>query len=104
MLATILQASVAQPIDLSSWQLVWLCVGMIGGLVIVTFVILARVGRGNELTSVLCDGQPLRMLTVASIVASVLVLALAGRIDSQAVATILSGIAGYVLGSAGKPG
>jgi hypothetical protein len=85
------------------WPLVALCAALMAGLVAVTFAILRQIGRGAEVTAVLCDGSPLRMLTVASIVATVMVLALSGHLQSEAVATILSGIAGYVLGGAHKP-
>ena len=84
-------------------QILWLCFGLIAGLLAVTFVILRRTGVGLSLVDVAGDCSPLRLLTVASIVASVLVLGLAGRLDSQAIASILSGLAGYVLGGVSKP-
>jgi hypothetical protein len=59
-------------------------------------------GGAKTFTLFLQRGDALRIMTVGGIVVAATFLALAGVLDGAAVAAILSGIAGYVLGGLGK--
>ncbi len=84
--------------------IVWAVVGLLG-LALVCFTVLGAIAfvRADKGTAVSFGllfqrGNFLRLGTVALIVLAVILLALEGILNSEATATILSGVAGYVLG------
>lgn len=62
----------------------------------------SRVGTAKSFTRLLERAEAVKLSAVILIVLAVTLLALLGRIDSQGVVGILSGIAGYVLGGLQK--
>jgi len=72
------------------------------GLTIVGAVAFWRAAGGSDaawaFTRLLERGEAVKMLTIILIVLSVTMLALLGKLESQGVIGILSGIGGYVLG------
>lgn len=76
---------------------------MVGGTIIGS-VAFWRAGSGTAKTfSLLIQrGNLLKLLTVLCIVIAATMLAILGKIPSEGITAILSGIAGYVLGGIGK--
>lgn len=62
----------------------------------------SKVGTAKSFTRLLERAEAVKLSAVILIVLAVTLLALLGRIDSQGVVGILSGIAGYVLGGLQK--
>ncbi len=89
-----------QPFSLTADQFLILCGIMILGLVAAWAVAFHSMRGQSKLSAALfADGLFLRLLTVVFVVCAVFGLALVGRLTSE-IATIFSGIVGYVLGSA----
>lgn len=83
-----------------AWIFVWVI-----GIVTLGFTIVGGIafwktntGGAKTFTLFLQRGDALRIMTVGGIVVAATFLALAGILEGAAVASILSGIAGYVLG------
>jgi hypothetical protein len=102
---TLLGQASHTPVDteLVKWVIVAisaiLAVGLIG-LTIVSYVSFSRdnVVASENLNRFFGAGSALNLLTVLAVILSATVLALAGKLENGA-ATLLSGIAGYVLGA-----
>jgi hypothetical protein len=92
--------------------------GIVGGLFVIGTSIMGVIAfyKGKDtadaFTALIQHGNMLQMLAVAMIIAAVVGLGLLDKINAEAVVSILSGIAGYVLGGvagrmgkdAGRPG
>ena len=93
--------------QLVKWAIVAIAVVLATGLLGLFAVSYVSFSRDNKvaseyLTPVFGAGSALQLLTVLSVILSATVLALAGQLQDGAVA-LLSGIAGYVLGSIRPP-
>lgn len=74
------------------------------GLVVMWWVFWSTMARTKEsVQSVLSNPNFFRVLTVMGVIASTVVLSLAGRLDGPITGAILSGIVGYVLGQMSAP-
>ena len=90
----------AEPLEFTTQEFVYLCTAFIVGLVIswiAVFVCLRN--QPKTLLALFADGLIIRILTVVFIVCCAFGLALVGRLSAE-VSTILAGISGYVLGGA----
>lgn len=88
------------PITLTSNQIVILSFLATGGLCIlwIAFWIAVRTS-GEKVSEILLNQSFFKTVTVMGVIAGVVVLALAGRIDGDLTASIFAGIVGYVLGA-----
>lgn len=84
--------------------------GIFGGVAVIALTILGTytvkhvgVEAVKPVIHFIAQGDALRMLTVIFIVSSATGLIVLGKIDGGHGATILSGVAGYVLGSGARP-
>jgi hypothetical protein len=89
---------------LTADQFLILC-GIVGGGIFASWAVFLVVLRGHPeiLRTVFVGGFVLRMVTICFIVGSASILA-AGKVATPEVFTILSGIAGFVLGGIHKTG
>jgi hypothetical protein len=90
----------SQAVQMSA-QYVWqLSLLASGGLIILWAIFWLVVWRRQEsATEIVAKPEFFQIITVMGIVSATVVLSLAGRIDGNLTAAILSGIAGFVLGS-----
>jgi len=92
--------AVVQAVQMSEQYVWWLSVLATTGLFLMWAVFWIVVARRNEsISGILMKPEFFQVVTVMGIVAATVVLSLAGRIEGHLTAAILSGIAGYVLGS-----
>jgi hypothetical protein len=68
----------------------------------VTGAIAAWKGTGESFGTILQRANIVQMLTIVTIIIAACTLRVVDKIDSEAVVSILSGIAGYVLGGTGR--
>jgi hypothetical protein len=89
-----------------AWIAFWgLCVMTLGFTILGSISFMrSKVGTAKSFTRLLERAEAVKLSAVILIVCAVTLLALLGRIDSQGVVGILSGIAGYVLGGLQKTG
>jgi len=89
-------------IQLSSQEFLWIIIAEISGVCVAWIALFwALRGQGTVLTKLFSEGFFLRMITVVFIVCAAGTLALGGRLSAE-LATILAGIAGFVLGGVDK--
>lgn len=89
-----------EPISLPALYIMWLSVLATAGLIIMWVVFWLVASRRNEsIIDILLSPGFFKVIAVMGIIAATAVLALAGRLPSNLTAAILSGVAGYVLGS-----
>jgi hypothetical protein len=90
-------------VKMTAQHVLWLSILATSGLVLMWGVFWIAVARRNEsISEILTKPEFFKVVTVMGVVAATVVLSLADRIHGSLTAAILSGIVGYVLGSAVK--
>lgn len=89
-----------QPVPLGSTAVLILA-GMAGGAIVLMWCAfwITAARSGADVTGILLSPGFFRTVTVIGVIAATGVLALAGRLESNLTGAILSGVAGYVLGT-----
>ncbi|WP_132534378.1 hypothetical protein [Rhizobium sp. PP-F2F-G48] len=87
--------------EVALYSTISLALIVLGATVVITFAFYkTKAGGAVTLSNMIERAGTLQMITVIVIVVGACILATVGRIQSEGIVSILSGIAGYVLGNA----
>jgi hypothetical protein len=91
--------------EIALYSTIALALIVLGASTVIVFAFYrTRSGGAATLANMIERAGTLQMITVIVIVVGACILATVGRIKSEGIVSILSGIAGYVLGNASRPG